>query len=289
MGSVPINAGGAISGVRARISDAIGQASQRTGVDFDYLWNQARVESSLDPAAKARTSSAAGLFQFIEQSWLGTVKKHDAEHGYDAAAGAIRQRADGRYVVSDAEARKAILAMRYDPDASAAMAAEFASDNADYLSARIGRSPNSTDLYFAHFLGAAGAARFLKAAAASPDASAAAQFPTEAASNRAIFYTRGGEARSFAQVYALMGDRLGSAGAPIQQAGGFARDLHLQSAVPDAGARWQRGSGNVFESPLTTAQLTNGMSLAGRQTDMLRPSPQSARLAYMLVVSSLDG
>jgi len=284
MGNAPITAGGTIARVDARIADAIGQAAQRTGVDFDYLWNQARVESSLDPAAKARTSSAAGLFQFIEQSWLGTIKKHGAEHGYAGAADAIARRSDGRYVVGDAAHRQAILAMRYDPDASAAMAAEFASDNAAYLEPRIGRTPNATDLYFAHFLGAAGASRFLKAAAASPDASAAAQFPTEAASNRAIFHSRSGAPRSFAQVYALMRDKLSSAGTPIPPAGGFARDLHLQATAPDAGTTWRGASGSAFESPLTTA-----MSLAGRQTDMLRPSPQSARLAYMLVVSSLDG
>lgn len=283
MGAKPINAGGVAD---ARISHAIGQASQRTGVDFDYLWNQARVESSLDPGAKAKTSSAAGLYQFIEQSWLGTIKKHGAAHGYQYAADAIKQRSDGRYSVDDPEARSAILAMRYDPDASAAMAAEFASDNADYLTRRIGRTPNATDLYFAHFLGAAGASRFLNAAAASPDAAAAAQFPREAAANRSIFYTRSGEARSFADVYALMGKKLGGDGAaPVaasNYAGGFAPELRLMAAPPADGMTWDQHLQDAAAPDFDTAN-----TLAARQMDVLRPNPQSARLAYMLVVSSL--
>ena len=269
MGSAAINAGGEASRIDARVSYAIGQAAQRTGVDFDYLWNQARVESSLDPAAKAKTSSAAGLYQFIEQSWLGTVKKHGAEHGYAAAADSIRRRADGRYVVADGQTRREILALRYDADASAAMAAEFASDNADYLAPRIGREPNSTDLYFAHFLGSAGASRFLRAADASPDSAAAASFPREAAANRSIFYTRGGEPRSFAQVYALMGRKLAAAAAPAAP-----MDQPLPSMA--APARW------------ASAGAPDLGGMLSRPADVLRPSPQSARLAYMLVVSSLD-
>lgn len=64
------------------VTGAIQLASAKTGVDFDYLVKQARVESSMNPNAKARTSSATGLYQFIEQTWLRMVKNHGAEHGY---------------------------------------------------------------------------------------------------------------------------------------------------------------------------------------------------------------
>ena len=39
-----------------------------------FLLKTATRESSLNPDAKAKSSSAAGLFQFIEQTWLGLVK-----------------------------------------------------------------------------------------------------------------------------------------------------------------------------------------------------------------------
>ena len=55
------------------VEAAIRRASNATGVDADFLLKTARRESALNPSAKARTSSAAGLVQFIEQTWLGSV------------------------------------------------------------------------------------------------------------------------------------------------------------------------------------------------------------------------
>lgn len=144
----------------ARVQNAIATASARTGVAFSYLYSQAKVESSLNPDAKAGTSSATGLYQFVEQSWLGTVARHGAEHGLGAEAAAIRRGADGRYRVDDPAARAAILDLRRSPEASAAMAAEFAADNRASLEARLGHSVEQVDLYLAHFLGAAGRASF---------------------------------------------------------------------------------------------------------------------------------
>src|SRR3546814_7949768 len=51
---------------------AVQAASARTGIDFDYLVDVARVESRFDPTAKAPTSSARGLYQFTTQTWLAT-------------------------------------------------------------------------------------------------------------------------------------------------------------------------------------------------------------------------
>ena len=115
-----------------RVQSAIQRASARTGVDFTYLLGQAQVESSLRTDAKAATSSASGLYQFIEQSWLSTVKKHGAEHGLGWAADAIGQ-SGGRYTVSDPATRSAILNLRNDADTASLMAAEYASDNKDAL------------------------------------------------------------------------------------------------------------------------------------------------------------
>lgn len=273
------------AGASSQVRSAISRAAQRTGVDFDYLWNQARTESSLDPSAKARTSSAAGLFQFIEQSWLGVIDKHGAKHGYGWAAESISQQG-GRYSVNDPEARRAIMALRFDPDAASVMAGEFAADNADVLASRLGRQPNATDLYFAHFLGSAGAARFLSAAGETPDASAAALFPREAAANRSIFYRRSGEARTLAEIYTLMGRKLGgdgSAPGPVSPMG--EPSLRLTKELPGL----QNAGGFADERPADlAAPLVTAMAERGGKFDVLRPNPQSARLAYMLVVSSLD-
>ena len=63
------------------VEAAIRRASASTGVDFDFLMKTAQRESAMNPAARARTSSAAGLFQFIEQTWLATLKQHGGKHG----------------------------------------------------------------------------------------------------------------------------------------------------------------------------------------------------------------
>src|SRR3712207_2025996 len=83
------------------IGAAIQQAAAQTGVDFGYLLGQARIESGFNPNARARTSSATGLFQFIDQTWLGTVKQHGDKHGLGWAANAIQQGSNGRYFVAD--------------------------------------------------------------------------------------------------------------------------------------------------------------------------------------------
>jgi hypothetical protein len=187
-------------GGRDRVTAAIQLASANTGVQFGYLLNQARLESGLNPNARARTSSATGLFQFIDQTWLGMVRRHGAEHGLGWAAGQIRQGPNGRLYVADPETRRQILDLRRQPEAASAMAAEYAADNGRYLESRLGRSMAPADLYLAHFLGAGGAARFLRAHDANPNAPAAALLPQAARANRPIFYNRDGSMRSFADI-----------------------------------------------------------------------------------------
>lgn len=170
---------------------AIQRAARATGVDFGYLVKTAQRESALNPNARARTSSAAGLFQFIEQTWLGMLKTNGARHGYGAYADQIVKGRDGRYHVSDPNARQAVLALRYNPDANATMAAEMTAGHAAYLRGRIGRDPTQGELYAAHFLGPDGAADLIHANAVRPQASAASLFPQAARANHNIFYSHG--------------------------------------------------------------------------------------------------
>jgi len=170
---------------------AIQRAAHATGVDFSYLVKTAQRESSLNPNARARSSSAAGLFQFIEQTWLGMLKANGARHGYGAYADQISKGRDGRYHVNDPSARQAVLALRYNPDANAVMAAEMTAGHAAYLRGRIGRDPTQGELYAAHFLGPDGAADLINANATRPQATAASLFPQAAHANRGIFYDHG--------------------------------------------------------------------------------------------------
>lgn len=113
--------------------------------------------------------------------------------------------------VSDGSARAQIMAMRYDPDTSALMAAELASDNKQDLAVTLGREPDATELYLAHFLGSAGAQQFLTALQSDPGQSAAAVLPKAAAANRSIFFAAGGAPRTVAGVMDLLRAKVSNA------------------------------------------------------------------------------
>lgn len=243
------------NGIAPQISGAISKAAESTGISFQYLLTTARIESSLNPQAQAATSSAKGLYQFIDQTWLATVKQDGAALGMGQYADAISRTASGRYEVADPAMRSEILKMRTDPAMSAMMAGALARTNAEYLSAATGKVPTEGELYTAHFLGPEGAGRLINAVNARGNADAPTMFPAAAAANRGIFYNRDGSARTVTEVYdrltakfdntrlALVQDvarppaAVGSAGVAMGAAGatdavqGSARSL--SSPVPD--------------------------------------------------------
>jgi hypothetical protein len=204
-----------VESIRGVVEAAIQRASNATGVDFGFLMGAARRESGYNPSAKAKTSSATGLFQFVDQTWLATLKRHGSKYGYARYAELIQQGAKGRYFVPGAEARATVMDLRLDPHASALMAGELAADHAAYLRGRVGREPTAGELYVAHVLGPQGSARLIDAVQGQPSAKAAAMFPEAAQANRAIFY-RGGRAASVSEVYAnLAADRAAPVAPPI--------------------------------------------------------------------------
>lgn len=275
----PISAG--------RVQSAIQLASSKTGVDFDYLLGQAKIESGLNANARAGTSSASGLYQFVEQSWLAVVKKHGAEHGMAWAADSIGQTASGRYTVTDGATRSAILNLRNDPTAASLMAAEHASDNADALQGTLGRAANGTDLYMAHFLGLGGAKKFLSAMQSNPDATAASLFPQAAGSNRSIFYASNGQPRSLSAIYQRFADKLGAAADSVSET----RSANLAfaaQALSLGDSTVVTGTNESATDALAWArQAMSGMggSLNTSANSLLRPSPQNAQLAYMMLAS----
>jgi len=194
-----IQAGGQT--IQPEVLASIQQASANTGMDFSYLMAQASRESSFDPTAKASTSSASGLYQFVEQTWLGEFQQHGAQYGYGDLASQIVKHSDGHYSVSSPTARKEILDLRKDPSLNAAMAAELAADNKTKMEKALGRSVSPTDLYLAHFLGLSGALRFIRTMESNPETTGAAMFPRAAASNSPVFYTKDGRALTVSEIY----------------------------------------------------------------------------------------
>nr|WP_301287336.1 lytic transglycosylase domain-containing protein [Sphingobium sp. OAS761] len=245
-------------------------ASRRTGVDFAYLLGQAKIESSLNPTARAATSSATGLYQFIDQSWLAVVDKHGSEYGLGWAADAISQGRNGRYYVSDPDLRQQILDLRKHPETASVMAAEHAADNKAYLESKLGREAQPVDLYLAHFLGVGGASKFLSVHDRAPGATAASLFPAAARANRSIFYDKQGNACSFAEIR----DRFA---AKLQKGtDSFGADIQYADASLPSGARTVQPADYVR---IETQRLS-------QQPDItVRPQPQTARLAYLMLAT----
>lgn len=315
----------ALTGNVDRVRTAIANASRSTGMDFDYLLGQAQLESGLNPGARAGTSSATGLYQFIDQSWLGIVKQHGAQNGLGWASNAIT-RAGNRWVVSDPQMKSAILNLRNNPEVSATMAANFASDNQASLESSLGRGATGTDLYMAHFLGLAGAKSFLQTMQSNPGASGAAMFPAAARANRSIFYDAGGNARSLGDIYqrfaakldkgaakvgatSLASDALDGSGATafakaygtsafetakanfasLAAQTGLGANLSGAEVIPGSGdtgrtaADWAKAA----LARVNTGQATGALAPVANtgSVNLLRPTPDNARLAYLMLAS----
>jgi hypothetical protein len=183
------------------VTSAIRSGAQATGTSFSYLLATAKIESDLNPNLTMKSSSATGLFQFIDQTWLGTLQQAGPAFGYGDYANAISRDSSGHYSVDDPAMRREIMRLRNDPTANSVMAGALTQRNAAALARRIGRKPTESELYIAHFLGAGGAARLIQTAGNNPQTSAADVFPQAAHANRSIFYDRQGNARSVSGVY----------------------------------------------------------------------------------------
>ncbi|HEX2510901.1 MAG TPA: transglycosylase SLT domain-containing protein [Microvirga sp.] len=170
------------------------KAADKTGVDPVYLMTLADVESSLEPQAKAPTSSAEGLFQFIDQTWLETVHVHAATHGFAKAAEALRT-VDDEVVLTDEGKRSWLLGLKRDPYFSALMAGELINDIQRELQSEGERELAEAELYLAHFFGAKAAVQFLRALDEQPDAVAAKLFPKAARANLGLFSEKKGRKR----------------------------------------------------------------------------------------------
>lgn len=173
---------------RAQVMTALRTASTKTGADFGYLVKTAQRESNFDPGAKAPTSSATGLFQFTNETWLSVLDRYGAKHG----------------VKTDGLSREQLLDLRKDAGLSATMAGELAGENGKILTRKLGREPTSAELYIAHFMGPSDASRLITAARGKTPGVAADMFPRAALANANVFKNADGAKLTPGQLYAKL-------------------------------------------------------------------------------------
>ena len=102
-----------------------------------------RVESAGNASARNPRSTATGLGQFIEGTWLRMMRSYRPDLVVNLS-------------------RRELLDLRLDPDMSRQMVRHLAQENEGYLRAR-GHAISAGRLYLAHFLGPAGADQALRA------------------------------------------------------------------------------------------------------------------------------
>lgn len=156
---------------------ALAKAGHEKGVDPKLLLGIAKVESGLNPKAKASTSSALGLFQFIDSTWDNLVKLYGAKSGI-----------------------KAGVEVRTDPYLSALMMCELINENKRYLEGKGLKDLSVTDLYLAHFLGPKKAMMFIAQKRTNGVIKGITLFAQEAKANSGVFYS-GKDARSLDEIY----------------------------------------------------------------------------------------
>ena len=212
----------------------LNNAGDKSDVDFSYLLQTAKRESALNPTAKASGSSAVGLFQFLDTTWLQVMKEQGPRLGYQQYADQITQDKDGDYVIKDKAVREQVLKLREDPQIAADMAAAFTQSNGAYLQGKFGRMPSPGELYIAHFLGPQGAEKMFNAGLDNPDQVAARLFPNQAKANPQIFYSEG-HARTVREVYkALVAQHNGIVAADVAPDPKFA----AQQLAADPTSKW---------------------------------------------------
>ena len=124
---------------------------------FPSLLAKAYRESGLDSFADASFSSAAGIFQFTRQTWLGLFLRYGRTYGQGELVDCIARVPKGGFAVPDSTEGRLVLDLRHDPELAAQLAAEYTRENRATLSRTLGRSVTPEELYIAHFLGAQGA------------------------------------------------------------------------------------------------------------------------------------
>lgn len=236
-------------GASESVAQVIKQAAEKVGVDYGTLMAFAKQESGFNPNAKAKTSSATGLFQFIKGTWGDMVRKYGKQYGI------------GMGDVSD-------------PLANATMGALFVKENSDFL-ARKGIPVNGTSLYAAHFLGPGGAAKLF---GADPSANAAELMPKAASANRAIFYDKAGNPKSVEGVIQTLFNKVGknvdafSAAAKEAEKGGASATASSPSVSGGSG-----GTGVPSRTPSSAqaagaAKMSTNTTAASVKTSSSPPS-----------------
>ena len=210
-----------LSKSKEAVGKMLDDVAKQTGVDSNLLKTFAAIESGMNPTASAGSSSAKGLFQFIDSTWKDMLNKYGSKYGIEPGTSVL------------------------DPMANALMGAEYLKENSKIISS-VKKDVTPTDLYMAHFLGAGGAKQFLKA---DPNVSGAGLLPSAASANPTIFY-KNGVPRTVGEIYQFLQNLVARR---AKEYGFSAGTPSSESTTPES-----NNSNASTNTPSSTAPVTSG-------------------------------
>jgi len=111
------------------IPGIIASKAQKYNLPPQLMSSIAKAESNFNPNAGNKTgSSAKGLYQFIDKTWMGMGGKPGEQ---------------------------------FDPEINSELGAKYIRQNAEFLKNRLGRDPSYSEVYAAHYFGPSGASNLL--------------------------------------------------------------------------------------------------------------------------------
>lgn len=137
--------------------DNIYSAANTAKINVELLLIKAMIESDLGRITVSKTSTARGVFQYIEPTWLVLMKRYGAIIGYEQQANAITinaQTLNPEVKEGSAFNREEILDLRYNAHISALIKSYQIRDESKSLAFyKNSDNINATDHYIAHMLG----------------------------------------------------------------------------------------------------------------------------------------
>jgi hypothetical protein len=248
----------------AALKDTILAAAKMVGVDEKMMATFAAIESGFDYTIKAATSSASGLYQFVNDTWRSMLKKYGSKYGIDPSTS------------------------QTDPRANALMGAEYMKESVETLKGALKRPITDTDVYLAHFLGPGGAKKFLTA---DPNAVAANILPDAARANVNVFYEKDGRPRSVAEMYAEVNNRVRRKGSQFgADAGSEALVTKASTPAATASGTTAPSSGPTVTPPATTTgKSETSVILGGGGNVTPPPAPKAANALSIPVADTAPG
>ncbi len=227
--------------VSPSLASVLNAAGDRSDVDFDYLLKTAERESSLNPQAKAASSSATGLFQFLDTTWLQVMKSEGAAPRLPGLCRRHHPERQRRLRHQGSQGPRRGAEAAREPDGRRRHGRRLHQEQWRLSQGKIRPHAEPRRALYRAFPRAPGGREDVRRRAEKPDQVAAQLFPQAATANPTIFYDHG-RARTIREVYhALVAQHQ----APNALHPGFAaQQMAAQATAPRAAGssryRWRR-------------------------------------------------